>query len=235
MGMVTLPLQTKGVFGMKVILFGGTGMVGQGVLRECLVDARVEQVMLVVRKATGASHAKVVELEQEDFFDWTGVAPRFEGYDACLFCLGVSAVGMKEEPYRRTTYDLTLGVAEVLVKQGVKSFLYVSGQGTDEHERSMWARVKGETESALMRLPFAHVYCFRPGYIQPMYGIRSKIGWYNAVYDVLGWAYPVLRRMAARYVTSTDEVSRAMVNVAVDGYTKQVLETRDIHEAAEQS
>jgi uncharacterized protein YbjT (DUF2867 family) len=219
---------------MKLVLFGGTGMVGQGVLRECLADARVEQALLVVRKATGASHAKVVELVQENFFDWTGVAPRFAGYDACLFCLGVSAVGMKEPEYRRVTYDLTLGVAEVLLQQGVKSFLYVSGQGTDEQGRSMWARVKGETESALMRLPFVQVYCFRPGYIQPMYGIRSKIGWYNAVYDVLGWAYPVLRRMAARYVTSTEEVSRAMVNVAANGYPKQVLETRDIYAAAAQ-
>jgi uncharacterized protein YbjT (DUF2867 family) len=219
---------------MKLVLFGGTGMVGQGVLRECLADARVEQVLLVVRKATGASHAKVLELVQENFFDWTGVAPRFAGYDACLFSLGVSAVGMKEPEYRRVTYDLTLGVAEVLLQQGVKSFLYVSGQGTDEQGRSMWARVKGETESALMRLPFVQVYCFRPGYIQPMYGIRSKIGWYNAVYDVLGWAYPVLRRMAARYVTSTEEVSRAMVNVAANGYPKQVLETRDIYAAAAQ-
>jgi uncharacterized protein YbjT (DUF2867 family) len=168
----------------------------------------------------------------ENFFDWTGVAPRFAGYDVCLFCLGVSAVGMKEPEYRRVTYDLTLGVAEVLLKEGVKTFVYVSGQGTDEHGRSMWARVKGETESALMRLPFAQVYCLRPGYIQPMYGIRSKIGWYNVVYDVLGWAYPVLRRIAAKYVTSTDEVSRAMVHVAAEGYPKRVLETRDIHEAA---
>jgi uncharacterized protein YbjT (DUF2867 family) len=229
---VKVPAQAKGVYGMKVILFGGTGMVGQGVLRECLADARVEQVLLVVRKATGAVHAKVEDLVQEDFFDWTSVAPRFEGYDKCLFCLGVSAVGMQEEPYRRTTYDLTLGVAEVLLKQGVKSFLYVSGQGTDEQGRSMWARVKGETESALMRLPFAQVYCFRPGYIQPMHGVRSKIGWYNGIYAVLSWTYPLLRRVAGRFVTSTEEVGRAMVNVAAEGYPKAVLETLDIHAAA---
>ena len=161
--------------------------------------------------------------------------PRCEGYDACLFCLGVSAVGMKEESYRRTTYDLTFGVAAMMVQQGVKTFVYVSGQGTDEHSRTMWARVKGETESALMRLPFAQVYCFRPGYIQPMHGVRSKIGWYNGIYAALSWAYPLLRRVAGRFVTSTEEVGRAMVNVAAGGYTKQVLETRDIHEAAEQS
>jgi uncharacterized protein YbjT (DUF2867 family) len=219
---------------MKVILFGGTGMVGQGVLRECLADPRVEQLLLVVRKVTGDTHAKVVELAQENFFDWTGVAPLFAGYDVCLFCLGVSAVGMKEEAYSRTTYDLTLGVAQVLVQQGVKVFVYVSGQGTDEHGRSMWARVKGATESALMRLPFAQVYCFRPGYIQPMHGVRSKIGWYNGIYALMSWAYPLLRRMAGRFVTSTDEVGRAMLNVAADGYPKCVLETRDIHAAAAQ-
>ncbi len=114
---------------MKVILFGGTGMVGQGVLRECLADARVEQVLLVVRKATGTAHAKVAELVQENFFDWTGVAPRFEGYDACLFCLGVSAVGMKEEEYRRTTYDLTFGVAEMLVAAGSEELRVCIGTG----------------------------------------------------------------------------------------------------------
>jgi uncharacterized protein YbjT (DUF2867 family) len=123
----------------------------------------------------------------------------------------------------------------MMVQQGVKTFVYVSGQGTDEHSRTMWARVKGETESALMRLPFAQVYCFRPGYIQPMHGVRSKIGWYNGIYAALSWAYPLLRRVAGRFVTSTEEVGRAMVNVAAGGYTKQVLETRDIHEAAEQS
>jgi len=168
----------------------------------------------------------------DDFFSWTDVQERFDGYDICLFCLGISAVGMKEVAYRHTTYGLTLGVAEVLVEHGVKTFIYVSGQGTDAHGRAMWAQVKGATENALMAMPFAQVYCFRPGYIQPMHGARSKIGWYNAVYDVLGWAYPLLRRVAARFVTSTDEVGRAMVNVAAEGYPKRLLETLDIHAAA---
>lgn len=217
---------------MRVILFGGSGMVGQGVLRACLNDTRVDQVLLVLRKATGIEREKVVEMVHEDFFSWSDVQEQFDGYDACLFCLGVSSVGMKESDYRHTTYDLTLVVAEVLVRRGVNTFVYVSGQGTDAHGRAIWARVKGATENALLAMPFAQVYCFRPGYIQPLHGARSKIGWYNAVYAMLGWAYPLLRRVAARYVTSTNEVGYAMVNVAAEGYPKRVLETLDIHVAA---
>jgi uncharacterized protein YbjT (DUF2867 family) len=217
---------------MRVIIFGSSGMVGQGVLRACLNDARVEQVLLVVRKPMEIKQQKAVEMVHDDFFAWANVQERFEGYDACLFCLGVSSVGMKEADYRHTTYDLTLGVAEVLVQRGVKAFLYVSGQGTDADGRAMWARVKGATENALMAMPFAQVYCFRPGYIQPMYGVRSKIGWYNGAYAALSWAYPLLRRVAAKYVTSSDEVGRAMVHVAAEGYAKRVLETLDIHAAA---
>jgi uncharacterized protein YbjT (DUF2867 family) len=218
---------------MKVILFGGTGMVGQGVLRECLQDPRVEHVLLVVRHATSTASPKLTRLVQENFFDWTSVEDQFNDYDACFFCLGVSAVGMNEAAYRRITYDLTLSVAEVLVRRGVKTFVYVSGQGTNEHGRAMWARVKGATESALQQLPFAQVFCFRPGYIQPLHGVRSKVGWYNAVYAALGWSYPALRRIARNFVTSTEEVGRAMISVAVHGYPKQVLETVDIAVAAQ--
>src|ERR1700744_6250067 len=156
---------------MKVILFGGTGMVGQGVLRECIADPAVEQGMLVVRKPTGVSSPKVVELVHEDFFDWAGMEGQFAGFDACFFCLGVSALGMTEADYRRTTYDLTLGVAEMLARGGsLKTFVYVSGQGTNVNGRQMWAKVKGATENALIEMPFAQVFCFRPGYIQPMHG-----------------------------------------------------------------
>ena len=217
---------------MKVLLFGGTGMVGQGVLRECLLDPRVEQVLSIVRHTTGAASPKLTELAHENFYDWTSVEDQFNGFDACFFCLGVSAVGMTEADYRRTTYDLTLGVAEVLVRHGVKVFIYVSGQGTNEHGRVMWARVKGATESALRRMPFSSVFCFRPGYIQPLHGIRSKVSWYNAIYAALGWAYPVLRRVAKPFVTSTQEIGRAMISVAVRGYPKQVLENADIAAAA---
>jgi uncharacterized protein YbjT (DUF2867 family) len=207
-------------------------MVGQGVLRECIADAGVEQVLLVVRKATGISSPKVVELVHADFFDWNGVEERFAGFDVCLFCLGVSSVGMKEAEYRRTTYDLTMGVAEMLVRVGsLKTFVYVSGQNTNAEGRQMWARVKGETENALMQMPFAQVFCVRPGYIQPMHGVRSKVGWYQAIYNAVGWLYPVLRRVAAGAVTSTDELGRAMISVARKGYPKRVLETADIHVA----
>ena len=218
---------------MRVILFGGSGMVGKGALLACLSDPDVEQVLLVVRKATGTASAKVVELVHEDFFDWNGVEERFAGYDACFFCLGVSAVGMKEAEYRRTTYDLTLGVAKMLERVGsLKTFVYVSVQNTNANGRQMWARVKGATENALMAMPFAQVFCFRPGYIQPLHGIRSKVGWYNGFYAVLSWAYPMMRKWMPGMVTSTEEVGRAMIQVARCGYTSKVLETKDIGVAA---
>jgi uncharacterized protein YbjT (DUF2867 family) len=211
-------------------------MVGQGVLRECLRDARVQQVLLVTRKVLGAEAgpqaAKVVGFVNRNFENWDGAEVAFEGYDACFFCLGTSAVGMKEAEYRRVTYDLTLQVGELLAGCGVKTFVYVSGQGTNEYSRQMWARVKGATENALMRLPFEHVYCFRPGFIQPLDGIRSKTGWYQAMYRATGWLYPLLRRVAGRFMTNTREVGRAMIAVAVEGYGKRVLETVDIQAAA---
>jgi uncharacterized protein YbjT (DUF2867 family) len=218
---------------MKVILFGATGMVGQGVLRECIADERVEKVLVVVRQEAHLGSAKVRELVHDDFFDWDGVDRWLEEFDTCFFCLGVSALGMKEEEYRRTTYDLTLGVAEMLARLGdVKTFVYVSGQGTNAKGAQMWARVKGATENALMSLPFEQVFCFRPGYIQPMNGVRSKIGWYNGLYTLFSWAYPFLRLVAAKFVTSSEEVGRAMIGVARKGYPKQVLENADIHVAA---
>jgi len=208
-------------------------MVGQGVLRECIADAAVEQVLLVVRKSTGLSSPKVLELVHEDFFSWADVADQFSGFDACFFCLGVSALGMTEADYRKTTYDLALAVAEMLACIGsLKTFIYVSGQGTNANGRQNWARVKGATENKLLGMPFAQVFCFRPGYIQPMHGVRSKVGWYNGIYDVLSWTYPLLRRVAASFVTSTEEVGRAMIVVARFGYPKRILENADIHAAA---
>jgi uncharacterized protein YbjT (DUF2867 family) len=218
---------------MKIILFGGSGMVGQGVLHQCILDPGVEQVLLVVRKPSGIAAVKVIELVHADFFDWSGVEERFGGYDACLFCLGTSAVGMTEADYRRTTYDLTLTVAKMLERVGsLHTFVYVSGQGTNTNGRQMWARVKGATEDALMQMRFQQVFCFRPGYIQPQHGVRSKIGWYNAIYAVASWMYPLLRRIAAPFVTSSEEVGRAMIAVARHGYPKHILENADIHAAA---
>jgi uncharacterized protein YbjT (DUF2867 family) len=218
---------------MRVILFGSSGMVGQGVLRECVADASVEEVLVVSRKPMGATPAKVREIVHADFFDWSGVENEFAGFDACFFCLGVSSLGMKEPEYRRTTYDLTLGVAEMLARVGsLKTFIYVSGQNTNANGLQMWAQVKGATENALIAMPFSQVFCFRPGYIQPLHGVRSKVGWYNGIYAALSWAYPVLRKIAAGFVTSTEELGRAMISVARSGYPRRVLENADIHIAA---
>jgi hypothetical protein len=181
--------------------------------------------------------AKLEEIPHSDFFDYRAAAPRFADRDVCFFCLGVSAAGMSEADYRRMTYDLTLAAAAALVAANPRAvFCYVSGAGTDASERGrwMWARVKGATENALLRLPFRAAYMFRPGYIQPLAGVRSKSPLYQAVYSALGWLYPLLRRLP-RFVTSSAALGRAMIEVAVGGYPKPVLESVDINRVAERS
>lgn len=217
---------------MRVLLFGATGMVGHGVLLECLEDPEIESVLTVVRSPTGESHPKLHELTHEDFFDYSDIEDVLAGHDACFFCLGVSSAGMKEAAYRRLTHDLTLRAAETLVRlRPEMTFCYVSGAGTDSTEsgRSMWARVKGETENHLLNLGFATAYMFRPGYIQPVKGVRSKTWWYQAAYSVLGLLYPIWQAVAPGLVTTTERVGRAMIRVARDGYPKPILETRDIN------
>jgi uncharacterized protein YbjT (DUF2867 family) len=219
---------------VKVIVFGATGMIGQGVLRECLLDPSVERVLLIGRNATGATDGKLREIVRDDLFDLSGIADELAGYDACFFCLGVSSAGMAEEKYRRVTYDLTLGVARLLADRNPDStFVYVSGMGTDSTEkgRSMWARVKGATENALLRLPL-RVYLFRPGYIQPLHGITSRTRWYRLMYVVTSPLYPVLRRLFPGVVTTTEQIGRAMLNLARDGGPSRVLAPRDINAAA---
>jgi uncharacterized protein YbjT (DUF2867 family) len=221
---------------MKVILFGATGMVGAGVLRQCLDDARVESVLVVGRSATDVTHRKLEEIRHGDFFDYTAIQERLSGHDACFFCLGVSSAGMNEAKYRRLTYDLTLVTAQALLALNPQMiFCYVSGAGTDssERSRSMWARVKGATENALLGLPFKAAFMFRPGFIQPLDGIKSKTRLYQAVYTVLGPLYPVVRRIAPRYVTTTTAVGRAMIRVVAHGYPKPILETTDINAVAQ--
>jgi uncharacterized protein YbjT (DUF2867 family) len=217
---------------MKVILFGASGMVGQGVLRECLADPDVERVLAIVRSPTGQSHDKLEELVHGDFFDFSALAAKLGGWDACFYCLGVSSAGMKEAEYRKVTYDVTLAAARVLAKENPgMTFVYVSGQGTDSTEkgRSMWARVKGETENALGRLPFKATVLFRPGFIQPLHGIRSKTALYRVVYAVFGPLYPALKRLFPKAVTNTEQVGRAMLAVAKRGAPKAILENRDIN------
>jgi len=219
---------------MKVILFGATGMVGQGVLRECLLSPEVEQVLAVGRAETGQKHEKLRELLLKDFLDASSEST-LDGYDACFFCLGVSSAGMKEEDYQRVTYDLTLAAAQVLVRTNPRmTFIYVSGTGTDSTEkgRSMWARVKGRTENALAAMPFRAVYLFRPGFIQPMHGIVSKTRLYRGLYKVLSPLYPVLKAVAPKYVTNTEAVGLAMLATAELGAPKKVLENDDINELA---
>jgi len=211
-------------------------MVGQGVLRECLLDPDVESVLAVVRKSGLPQHEKLREIVQQDVFDLTAIELSLSGYDACFFCLGISAVGMKEETYRRMTYDLTVSVAQTLVKLNpAMTFIYVSGAGTDSTERgrSMWARVKGRTENALLQMPFKAVFLFRPAYIQPLHGIRTKTRWYGALYALMGPIYPLLKMLFPNYVTTTECVGRAMLSVTKRSYPKPVLENRDINRLCE--
>lgn len=218
---------------MKVILLGATGMVGQGALRECLLDADVEQVLAIGRSCTGQQHPKLQEIVTSNLFDLSPVEDQLVGFDACFFCLGVSAAGMSEQDYRRLTYDLTISVAHTLVRLNPgMTFVYVSGAGTDSSERSrmMWARVKGKTENDLLKLPFRAAYMFRPGYIQPLHGIRTKTRWYGALYAVMGPLYPLWKRLLPNYVTTTECVGRAMLNVARRGAPKRFLENKDISE-----
>ena len=217
---------------MKVILFGATGMVGQGVLRECLLRPDVESVLTIGRTVTGQASPKLQEIAQKDLANLSAVENQLTGYDACFFCLGVSSAGMNEQDYTRITYDLTLTVARTLLKLNTNmTFVYVSGTGTDSTEkgRSMWARVKGRTENDLLGLGFKAAYMFRPGYIQPLNGIKTKTALYAAVYAVVGPLYPVLKAIAPGYVTTTQQVGRAMIHVALHGAPKTHLENRDIN------
>ena len=217
---------------MKVILFGASGMVGQGVLRECLLDPRVGNVLSIGRSATGQTHAKLNELVQADLYDYSRDEARLKGYDACFFCLGVSSAGINETDYQRITYDLTLAAAETLSRLNPgMTFIYVSGAGTDsgEHGRSMWARVKGKTENALLKLPFKAAYMFRPGIIRPLHGIRSKTPLYRAFYTALGPLLWLLSAVSPSFVTTTEQVGRAMINAALNGAPKKLLENADIN------
>jgi uncharacterized protein YbjT (DUF2867 family) len=217
---------------MKIILFGATGMVGQGVLRECLLDPDVETVLAVGRSPTGQQHAKLREIVHDNFLDYSAIESQLTGFDACFFCLGVSSVGMGEERYRQLTYDITLAAATTLAKLNPGMvFIYATGAGTDSTEqgRVMWARVKGKTENDLLKLPFKAAYMFRPAGIQPLHGVKSKTAWVQAIYVAAAPLLSYLTRVAPKYMTTTEQVGRAMIKVARDGYPKPVLESADIN------
>ena len=210
-------------------------MVGSGALIECLEDARVASVTVVVRRQLPLSHAKLRQVEHADFYAYDSLRELFAQADCCFFCLGVSAVGLGEPAYRRQTFDLTLAAARAMVAANpMMTFCYVSGAGTDSTEkgRVMWARVKGATENALLALPFRAAYMFRPAFILRLKGVRTKTRLYAAVYAVMVPLYPVLRRIAPRFVTTSVQVGRALINVAGTGYSSRILDSLDIEQAA---
>ncbi len=217
---------------MRVILFGGTGMVGQGVLRECRLDADVREVVSVVRAPTGQTNPKLREIVHRDFYDFSSIGDQLTGFDACFFCLGSTSVGKTEAEYTRITYDITVAVGTALVvRNPTMTFVFVSGAGTDstENGRQMWARVKGKAENAILSMPFKASYMFRPGLIQPMHGVKSKTALYRIPYLLLAPFVPLLRRAFPQYVTTTEQMGRAMLAVAKRGAPTRILESADIN------
>lgn len=212
---------------IKAILTGATGMVGEGVLHECLHDPEVEQVLSISRKPSGLSHPKLREIIHSDFHDLSAIQDQLTGYNACFFCLGVSSMGLKEPEYRRLTFDLTLHVAQtVLYRNPDLTFCYVSGAGTDGSGKGkvMWARVKGQTENALLQMPFHQAYMFRPGFMYPTKGLKNTLPFYAYI----GWLYPVVRPLFPQYVSTLREMGQAMINAVRHGYPRRVLEVSDI-------
>jgi uncharacterized protein YbjT (DUF2867 family) len=217
---------------MKIVLFGATGMVGQGALRECLLDREVEQVLSVGRSSAGQVDPKLRECVVQNLVDLSGVEQELSGYDACLFCMGGSATGLNEAEYRRINYELPLSVANALLQQNpALTFQYVSGAGTDSTERgrAMWARVKGATENALLRMPFKAAYMLRPGLIQPLHGIVSKTALYRYLYSITGVLFPLLKALFPKSILTTEDLGRAMLQIAKHGAPKSILEASDIN------
>jgi uncharacterized protein YbjT (DUF2867 family) len=210
-------------------------MVGQGVLRECLLDTGVRLVETVGRTATGVQHQKLREIVHKDLWDYSSVESDLSGFDACFFCLGITSAGMKEEDYERVTHGITIAAAGILTRLNSQmTFVYVSGAGTDSSERGrvMWARVKGKTENALLRLPFRAAYMFRPGAIQPLHGLSSRTASYRLVYNLTKPLLPLLRSAFPNFILTTEQIGRAMLAVARYGAPKRILESKDINAIA---
>jgi uncharacterized protein YbjT (DUF2867 family) len=212
---------------IRAIITGATGMVGEGVMHECLQHPDVEQVLIVNRKPYGSNHPKLKELIVPNFFNLAEAEGQLGGYDACFFCAGVTSVGKNEEEYRRLTYDLTLNFANTVVKQNPEMvFCYISGSGTDSTEkgRSMWARVKGKTENDLLKLPFKKVYNFRPGFMKATLGLKNVL----SLYKYIGWLFPILQLLSPNLASTLGEVGLAMINAVLKGYPASIIEVKDI-------
>jgi hypothetical protein len=219
---------------LKVIITGATGMVGEGVLYECLQNESVEEVLVINRKSCGYSHPKLTEIIHDNFFDISPLEGRISGYNACFFCLGNTAVGKSEAEYTRLTYTLTMNFAATLANLNQDMiFCYVSGAGTDSSEkgRIMWARVKGKTENDLLKLQFKHVFNFRPGGILPYLPLKPSQTYYKT-YKYMGWMFPLLKVIAPNFVVGLKDIARAMINTSLAGYPENVLEVKDIKIAA---
>jgi uncharacterized protein YbjT (DUF2867 family) len=214
---------------LKVILTGATGMVGEGVLHETLLSDKVESVLILVRKSSGIKHPKLTEVVLENFFDLSSIISKLSGYNTFFFCAGVSAIGKKEEEYARLTYDLTMYMATAVLKLNPEmTFNYISGSGTDSTEKGsmMWARVKGKTENDLLKLPFKKVYLFRPGYMHPTPGLKNTLPYYK----YLSWLYPIVKIITPGFVSTLADLGHAMINATYFGYSKNVIEVKDIHQ-----
>lgn len=220
---------------MRVVIFGASGMLGMGALLECLDDSRVHSVLVVGRTSCGLRDPRLREVLHADFFDFKSLQPLFTDCDACFFCLGVSSAGMSESAYHRLTYDLTLAAAQAMVAANPRmTFCYISGEGTDSTERgrAMWARVKGKTENALQRLPFKASFMLRPGFVQPLRGVRSRTRLYQSLYTVFSPLLPLVRRFFPQYTTTSVNLGRALIRLAAEGDAQQVLRSADINRLA---
>jgi uncharacterized protein YbjT (DUF2867 family) len=215
----------------KVIITGATGMIGKGVLLECLDHSEISEVLVIGRNSIQMEHPKLKELIHGDFTDFSNVKDQLDGYDGCFFCLGISATGLNEPDYKRITYDFTLALARTLKDLNPDlTFNYVSGQGTDSTEkgRMMWARIKGKTENDLLKLGFKHAFMFRPGAIIPLKGIKSKTKSYQFMYDYFMWLLKIIKTLAPNSIVNTTQIGLAMINSVRRGYHKSILTPKDI-------
>jgi uncharacterized protein YbjT (DUF2867 family) len=215
----------------KVIITGATGMIGKGVLLECLDHREIAEVLVIGRNSIRMDHPKLIEIVHKDFADFSSIINQLEDFDACFFCLGLSAAGMKEEDYKHITYDFTLALAKTLKNLNPDmTFNYVSGQGTDSSEkgRMMWARVKGKTENDLLRLGFKQAFMFRPGAIIPLRGIQSKTKSYQFIYDYFTWLLKLVKTLSPNSIVNTTQIGLAMINSLLQGYDKSILTPKDI-------